>query len=104
MSSLPQLSLVKVSACREIPGIEIKVPNLQTFCYENMHLYGEIKNAQCEIYFKTCKSLKRRESSVGYNSMTLELLQNLSSKFPPLKGFAHLNIQMESIKISCRPH
>ena len=78
MSSLPQLSLVKVSACRGISRIEIEVPNLQTFCYENMHLYGELKNVQSEIYLETCKNLKRHES-VGYNSMTLEL-QNLSSK------------------------
>ena len=81
MSSLPQLSLVKVSACREISRIVIEVPNLQTFCYENMHLYGELKNVQCEIYLETCKNLKRHES-IRYNSMTLELLQNLSSKVP----------------------
>ena len=81
VSSLPQLSLVKVSACREISRIVIEVPNLQTFCYENMHLYGELKNVQCEIYLETCKNLKRHES-VRYNSMTLELLQNLSSKVP----------------------
>ena len=46
-----------------------------------MHLYGELKNVQCEIYLETCKNLKSHES-VRYNRLTLELLQNLSSKVP----------------------
>ncbi|KAK9987578.1 hypothetical protein SO802_027817 [Lithocarpus litseifolius] len=98
VSSLPRLNLFHIVANTKVLRIEIDEPSLQTFHYWSRYSYG-LENEHCDIYLEACKNLKRL---YFHNIMAVDLLENISSKFPTLEVLEISEWKMTDIEISCQ--
>ena len=102
LSNLSRIKLLDLCIGIEVSRIEIEAPSLQTFCYRwDMCGYPLENNRYCDICLEGCKKLKTL-NLVSHHEMPIELLQNLSSKFPTLEVLHISNCKMPSIKFSCQ--